>query len=342
MAPSQSANGSEGTLPAQSTQSVPLDAFRGHEGGFPQQRNADIRTSAGCSSFEPEGSLPAHGTQSFPLDGFRSRAGGATSSQQCMMAAAGAGFQQQQNNADLRTSTPGVISEQQETFEFYHLTGCNSTPEGMYGASLPMKVMTPARGTLLATPELTPLHPGVWRGRGVDPLSASLLPLAGLQNPVQGYQPERMFGQQGHLDGQGGMYVPEAQPPPVALIINNSLGRLEKEPPGLSTTRPEAQGMPSSVSAAGHNVLGFFSEAVLFGTSHQQPSIPPPPVNNFPEQQPRKDVLISKGTIGHPISCRGLGCKFAAKDRGCKEGGDCLRCHLCVWKRAPEKEAQKK
>uniref|UniRef100_A0A7S4S731 C3H1-type domain-containing protein n=1 Tax=Alexandrium monilatum TaxID=311494 RepID=A0A7S4S731_9DINO len=38
------------------------------------------------------------------------------------------------------------------------------------------------------------------------------------------------------------------------------------------------------------------------------------------------------GSIGHPFSC-GQGCKFAKKPRGCKDGGLCDRCHLCVWRR---------
>lgn len=63
--------------------------------------------------------------------------------------------------------------------------------------------------------------------------------------------------------------------------------------------------------------------------------------NNVPERRPRHDVVMSTGTIGHPTSCRGLGCKFASKDRGCKEAEKCLRCHLCVWQRAPEKDAQR-
>eukprot|EP00931_Biecheleriopsis_adriatica_P029848 TRINITY_DN17656_c0_g1_i1.p1 TRINITY_DN17656_c0_g1~~TRINITY_DN17656_c0_g1_i1.p1 ORF type:complete len:861 (+),score=125.19 TRINITY_DN17656_c0_g1_i1:95-2584(+) len=50
----------------------------------------------------------------------------------------------------------------------------------------------------------------------------------------------------------------------------------------------------------------------------------------------RSDAVVSRGTIGHPTACRGLGCKFAHKPRGCKEGADCLRCHLCIWQRAPE------
>ncbi|CAJ1373935.1 unnamed protein product [Effrenium voratum] len=54
-----------------------------------------------------------------------------------------------------------------------------------------------------------------------------------------------------------------------------------------------------------------------------------------------KNVIISRGTIGHPTSCRGLGCKFASKERGCREGSECPRCHLCVWSRASEKAAER-
>ena len=35
---------------------------------------------------------------------------------------------------------------------------------------------------------------------------------------------------------------------------------------------------------------------------------------------PARNIIVSKGTIGHPHSCRGLGCKFASKERGCREG----------------------
>jgi len=42
---------------------------------------------------------------------------------------------------------------------------------------------------------------------------------------------------------------------------------------------------------------------------------------------------ISVGSIGHPLSCSGLGCKYSNKARGCKDGKFCLRCHFCPWHR---------
>jgi len=50
-----------------------------------------------------------------------------------------------------------------------------------------------------------------------------------------------------------------------------------------------------------------------------------------------RPVVMSKGTVGHPHTCKGLGCKFASKERGCKEGQDCTYCHLCPWRRSSEK-----
>lgn len=41
-------------------------------------------------------------------------------------------------------------------------------------------------------------------------------------------------------------------------------------------------------------------------------------------------VLPSLGSVGHPHSCA-LACKYAKKSRGCKDGADCSRCHLCKW-----------
>lgn len=36
----------------------------------------------------------------------------------------------------------------------------------------------------------------------------------------------------------------------------------------------------------------------------------------------------SKGSVGHPHSCAAA-CKYVQKPRGCKDGKDCARCHLC-------------
>jgi hypothetical protein len=47
---------------------------------------------------------------------------------------------------------------------------------------------------------------------------------------------------------------------------------------------------------------------------------PPPPV-----------PTVSIGSVGHPFSCAGA-CKFVRRKRGCKDGSNCDRCHICVWR----------
>jgi len=43
----------------------------------------------------------------------------------------------------------------------------------------------------------------------------------------------------------------------------------------------------------------------------------------------------SLGSVGHPECCS-FPCKFAFKGRGCKEGANCKRCHICRWTRQSE------
>lgn len=48
------------------------------------------------------------------------------------------------------------------------------------------------------------------------------------------------------------------------------------------------------------------------------------------------DVEFSIGSRGHPYTC-GLACKYASRGRGCKDGKNCDRCHLCTWRRNANK-----
>lgn len=51
---------------------------------------------------------------------------------------------------------------------------------------------------------------------------------------------------------------------------------------------------------------------------------------------PTDGTIISVGSVGHPVCCGG-GCKFNFKKRGCKDGLNCTRCHLCKWRPAVER-----
>jgi len=44
----------------------------------------------------------------------------------------------------------------------------------------------------------------------------------------------------------------------------------------------------------------------------------------------KSEIPSSVGSLGHPFTC-GLACKYVLKERGCKDGAMCERCHLCKW-----------
>lgn len=54
-----------------------------------------------------------------------------------------------------------------------------------------------------------------------------------------------------------------------------------------------------------------------------------------------EDDAPSKGSIGHPTSCSPA-CKYIKKERGCKDGDACTRCHLCVFRRAKPKKSDRR
>eukprot|EP00931_Biecheleriopsis_adriatica_P120450 TRINITY_DN95579_c0_g1_i1.p1 TRINITY_DN95579_c0_g1~~TRINITY_DN95579_c0_g1_i1.p1 ORF type:complete len:231 (+),score=30.95 TRINITY_DN95579_c0_g1_i1:86-694(+) len=47
---------------------------------------------------------------------------------------------------------------------------------------------------------------------------------------------------------------------------------------------------------------------------------------------------VSRGTVGHPVSCAAA-CKYTRRKGGCPDGADCLKCHMCVWTRDPLEHA---
>jgi len=49
-----------------------------------------------------------------------------------------------------------------------------------------------------------------------------------------------------------------------------------------------------------------------------------------PEVPESNFAMESKGSRGHPYSCASA-CKYIKKTRGCKDGADCNRCHLCAF-----------
>mmetsp|Transcript_45833 Transcript_45833/g.106523 ORF Transcript_45833/g.106523 Transcript_45833/m.106523 type:complete len:530 (+) Transcript_45833:134-1723(+) len=50
------------------------------------------------------------------------------------------------------------------------------------------------------------------------------------------------------------------------------------------------------------------------------------------------NLVVSYGSVGHPHKCA-LPCKYFGKSRGCKDGKNCMRCHICVWRHTDAKRA---
>lgn len=59
------------------------------------------------------------------------------------------------------------------------------------------------------------------------------------------------------------------------------------------------------------------------GTANKQVVTPmPAPVDGMP----------SRGSFGHPFYC-GAPCKYSGRKKACRDGEQCVRCHLCQWTR---------
>lgn len=88
-----------------------------------------------------------------------------------------------------------------------------------------------------------------------------------------------------------------------------------------SETTAASSPRPSSVSSpASDDVSAEFMCA---------PCEPGTPKSSFSDKD--DEPVPSKGSIGHPFSCAAP-CKYVKKARGCKDGADCVRCHLCAFR----------
>jgi len=73
---------------------------------------------------------------------------------------------------------------------------------------------------------------------------------------------------------------------------------------------------------------------------------PPTPISGVDlaqdgEEQQEVEPPPSLGSIGHPHQCADA-CKYYWKARGCKDGADCNRCHLCTWRQIPYYRAHRR
>jgi len=77
------------------------------------------------------------------------------------------------------------------------------------------------------------------------------------------------------------------------------------------------------------NVETAPASALLAGST---PGGPPFGAEGPDASEAAMETCPSVGTIGHPYTC-GNACKYARKQKGCKDGKLCVCCHLCVWRR---------
>lgn len=128
----------------------------------------------------------------------------------------------------------------------------------------------------------------------------------------------------------------------------------------------QRQQKDSRVSSFGDSTAIGEEDSRLSSFEAEEASIPSPPVesgdshadgaerndraNAGTSQEPEGEAgsglkgfalprTVSRGSIGHPYSCAGS-CKYAWKRRGCKDGANCERCHLCEWRRSSRKRTE--
>lgn len=144
----------------------------------------------------------------------------------------------------------------------------------------------------------------------------------------------------GDVFGVGGyvMPLPQAkamngpssqQPIPEVLAVQAMTAPFESQVPDMLAAQLPVMASPVQVMCLpgppdkGRRWSDMEDEELL-AASGDAPSEIPVPTENA--------INSSKGSIGHPLSCNEP-CKYALKSRGCKDGADCDRCHLCKWKK---------
>mmetsp|Transcript_103490 Transcript_103490/g.194721 ORF Transcript_103490/g.194721 Transcript_103490/m.194721 type:complete len:114 (-) Transcript_103490:212-553(-) len=85
----------------------------------------------------------------------------------------------------------------------------------------------------------------------------------------------------------------------------------------------------------------FHDKALQNGAYSTSPPVTTVEATKHDVQFPSYQAMprFSVGTLGHPLTCAAP-CKFANRQRGCKDGDLCTRCHLCWWTRKCAKTSE--
>lgn len=89
--------------------------------------------------------------------------------------------------------------------------------------------------------------------------------------------------------------------------------------------------------------LPLRSDFGMSKTSSDVSSVPPSPsldsLDTLPANTGSPSTVTSIGSVGHPHTC-GKACKYARRKNGCRDGSNCLGCHLCQWHRGLESKLE--
>eukprot|EP00441_Pelagodinium_beii_P005592 CAMPEP_0197700788 /NCGR_PEP_ID=MMETSP1338-20131121/122404_1 /TAXON_ID=43686 ORGANISM="Pelagodinium beii, Strain RCC1491" /NCGR_SAMPLE_ID=MMETSP1338 /ASSEMBLY_ACC=CAM_ASM_000754 /LENGTH=198 /DNA_ID=CAMNT_0043284429 /DNA_START=84 /DNA_END=680 /DNA_ORIENTATION=- len=124
-----------------------------------------------------------------------------------------------------------------------------------------------------------------------------------------------------------------------APLVQDSRGQMSITPRGTLDLRLSVD-MFGTAKDYGHGEKdqsnGRTSQTTLKSYAPNMPSMPRTSWADAAEESEKTDSL---GSNGHPFTCTAP-CKFYFKIRGCKDGINCDRCHLCPWKK-PQPDAPK-
>mmetsp|Transcript_90565 Transcript_90565/g.170697 ORF Transcript_90565/g.170697 Transcript_90565/m.170697 type:complete len:218 (-) Transcript_90565:32-685(-) len=105
----------------------------------------------------------------------------------------------------------------------------------------------------------------------------------------------------------------------------------DKVTPRMQSTQPESDSMPDETPQEQGKYMQQ-ETGVAGGWPNKDGN------SQVPEKGDQLCVPAgSVGSDGHPYTCA-IACKFVKKKSGCKDGVNCIRCHLCVWTRAVARE----
>jgi len=103
----------------------------------------------------------------------------------------------------------------------------------------------------------------------------------------------------------------------------------------ISDDHVRSSGCVHNIRSGGALLVGPQVSSNVMSAEKNEVSAPPKKWPLQSRSKPQKlqfCSIVSVGSMGHPECCDEP-CKYSHKERGCKDGAACNRCHLCIWRR---------